>query len=306
MNLTHTSVGPRASERYATHLPSGEMAGAISRAAAEVRRTTRENVGAADRRGARKRPAANRKGSPTLRQAASIHASGNPLRERATDQSLPASEWGSARRRVQRAHRRYRADASWRPSRDSGVEAAGWRAASCRAARSNPGSRSRIAAIVSDTVSPGNATRPVEHFVQHAAERPDVRALVDRLPARLFGAHVGGRAENHAFARRRRRSPSATASTSRVPTRSPADALARPKSSTLTTPSGVILMFAGFRSRWTIPSRAPRRARRRSARDRAALRRGQRTALRNPFGQRLALDQFEHQRAARRRASSTP
>ena len=30
-------------------------------------------------------------------------------------------------------------------------------------------------------------------------------------------------------------------------------ALARPKSRTLTTPSGVILMFAGFRSRWTMP-----------------------------------------------------
>ena len=30
-------------------------------------------------------------------------------------------------------------------------------------------------------------------------------------------------------------------------------AFARPKSSTLTTPSGVILMLAGFRSRWTMP-----------------------------------------------------
>ena len=28
---------------------------------------------------------------------------------------------------------------------------------------------------------------------------------------------------------------------------------ASPKSSTLTTPSGVILMLAGFRSRWTMP-----------------------------------------------------
>ena len=31
------------------------------------------------------------------------------------------------------------------------------------------------------------------------------------------------------------------------------DAFARPKSSTLTMPSGVILMLAGFRSRWTMP-----------------------------------------------------
>ncbi len=34
---------------------------------------------------------------------------------------------------------------------------------------------------------------------------------------------------------------------------SPTTALARPKSRTFTEPSGVILMFAGLRSRWTIP-----------------------------------------------------
>ena len=34
---------------------------------------------------------------------------------------------------------------------------------------------------------------------------------------------------------------------------SPSTAFARPKSSTLTTPSGRILMFAGFRSRWMMP-----------------------------------------------------
>ena len=39
----------------------------------------------------------------------------------------------------------------------------------------------------------------------------------------------------------------------RPPGPSPAHALARPKSRTLTVPSGVTLMFAGFRSRWTMP-----------------------------------------------------
>ena len=34
---------------------------------------------------------------------------------------------------------------------------------------------------------------------------------------------------------------------------SPTTTLARPKSGTFTLPSGVILMFAGLRSRWTIP-----------------------------------------------------
>ena len=39
-------------------------------------------------------------------------------------------------------------------------------------------------------VSPANARAAREHLVEHAAERPDVRPLVQRLPARLFRAHV--------------------------------------------------------------------------------------------------------------------
>src|SRR4030095_16728339 len=37
-----------------------------------------------------------------------------------------------------------------------------------------------------------------QHLVDDAPERPDVRALVDRLAARLLGAHVGSGAENDA------------------------------------------------------------------------------------------------------------
>ena len=61
------------------------------------------------------------------------------------------------------------------------------------------GSRSRIAAIVSETVSPAKRRPGRQHLVQHAAERPDVGPLVDRLPTCLLGTHVGGRARNHAF-----------------------------------------------------------------------------------------------------------
>ena len=43
----------------------------------------------------------------------------------------------------------------------------------------------------------GRASR--EHFIQHAAERPDVGALVDPLAACLFWTHVGGGAKNHAL-----------------------------------------------------------------------------------------------------------
>ena len=48
----------------------------------------------------------------------------------------------------------------------------------------------------------GGKRRPGrEHLVQDAGERPDVGTLVDRLAARLFGAHVGRRAHHDALAR---------------------------------------------------------------------------------------------------------
>ena len=59
--------------------------------------------------------------------------------------------------------------------------------ASSSGSPANSGSRSRIAAIVSDVVSPANGRRPDEHLVEHAPERPDIGPLVDRLaraPAR--------------------------------------------------------------------------------------------------------------------------
>ncbi len=44
-----------------------------------------------------------------------------------------------------------------------------------------------------------------EHLVQHGAEGPDVRTLVDDLPARLLGTHVRRGAENHPGVRHRGR-----------------------------------------------------------------------------------------------------
>ena len=49
---------------------------------------------------------------------------------------------------------------------------------------------------VSDIVSPPKGWAAGKHFIEDAAERPDVRALVDRLAARLLGAHVGRRSED--------------------------------------------------------------------------------------------------------------
>ena len=61
------------------------------------------------------------------------------------------------------------------------------------------GSCSRIAAIVSETLSPRNARRAVNISYNTAAERPDVGALVDRPPTCLLWAHVGGGAGNDPF-----------------------------------------------------------------------------------------------------------
>src|SRR5262245_9601384 len=44
-NLTHTSTTPRASDMYATHLPSGEIAGEKSFTGPLVSRTTRDTEG---------------------------------------------------------------------------------------------------------------------------------------------------------------------------------------------------------------------------------------------------------------------
>ena len=45
---------------------------------------------------------------------------------------------------------------------------------------------------------PPNACRPGEQLVQQTTKCPDVGALVDRQPARLFRTHVGGRSEDDA------------------------------------------------------------------------------------------------------------
>ena len=42
----------------------------------------------------------------------------------------------------------------------------------------------------------GKRASPGQHFVEHAAERPDVGACVERLSTRLLGTHVGGGAED--------------------------------------------------------------------------------------------------------------
>ena len=109
---------------------------------------------------------------------------------------------------------------------------------------------STVAKVSGDRVAP---ERPCarQHLVQHRAKGPDIRAPVGRVAAGLLRRHVRRRAQDHAHAcgpqrQRGRVGGSALGIGSSI-------AFARPKSSTFTTPSGVILMLAGFRSRWTTP-----------------------------------------------------
>ena len=74
-----------------------------------------------------------------------------------------------------------------RPSRGSGVSTRRMLGGVVAGSAGQSGSRSRIEAIVSEMVSPGNALAAGQHLVEHAAERPDVGALVDGLPRACSG-----------------------------------------------------------------------------------------------------------------------
>ena len=85
---------------------------------------------------------------------------------------------------------------------------------------------------VGDRVA-GERRQAGQHFVEHAAERPDVGPLVDRLAARLLGTHVRRGAEQsrpRVVAADRDVGDCATIGRGSPP----ASALASPKSSTLT------------------------------------------------------------------------
>ena len=90
-----------------------------------------------------------------------------------------------------------------------------------------------------------------QHLVEQAAECPDVGTLVDRKAARLLGAHVGGGADDApppptSVTPGVRVWPDGTDRRRRRISRGRSPALSRRR-------AGVILMFAGFRSRWTMP-----------------------------------------------------
>ena len=107
------------------------------------------------------------------------------------------------------------------------------------------------AARVSETVSPSNALRPASISYNTTPNAQMSALLSTDLPRACSG---------DMYAAVPITTPACVAAVVRVgecvrsgEERSPVSAFARPKSSTLTLPSGVIFTFAGFRSRCTIP-----------------------------------------------------
>ena len=112
-----------------------------------------------------------------------------------------------------------------------------------RGMRSQSGPRDILLAV-GRLSSEGRLSR--QHLEAHASERPDIRALVDEVTARLLRTHVRRGAQDE--------SVRPGAGSRRYPRRSIAAAdFARPKSRIFVVPSLAILMLDGFRSRCTIP-----------------------------------------------------
>ena len=77
----------------------------------------------------------------------------------------------------------------------------------CNGRRRGRGKRRKVGLALQDRCNrvrdrlPRECDAAGQHFVHHAAKRPDVSPLVDRFPARLFGTHIGRSPEHGALAR---------------------------------------------------------------------------------------------------------
>ena len=107
------------------------------------------------------------------------------------------------------------------------------------------GSLSRMAATMSEREAPVECRPAGQHLEQHAAKRPHVRSAIDLTPRACSGLMYGAVPIDRTGRGDKCRGLPDPASSS--------SDLARPKSSTFATPPEVILMLAGFRSRWMTP-----------------------------------------------------
>jgi len=97
----------------------------------------------------------------------------------------------------------------------------------------------------------GKGWLPCRHFVEHFAEGKDIRARIRRLSLQLLGGHVLEGADDHAALVSL--DCSCVIWVSALASGAGPDCMARPKSSNFA-PAFVSMTFAGFRSRWVMPS----------------------------------------------------
>ena len=126
------------------------------------------------------------------------------------------------------------------------------------------------------------------------------RACRPAFPRACSGRHVRGGAEDHAHPGHQRRARDrrrvARAAARRRRSRRRLSALASPKSSTFTVPSGRSLMLAGFRSRWTMPCSCAASSASAICRAIASRFIERNRALGDPLGERRPFDQLEDER----------
>ena len=190
--------------------------------------------------------------SQTPQRSPTPHPRGGALRDRRLDDAQHQTGASTLHRSPCGRRQPNRADVH-DPSRGSVAEVAGSRGDVSGGRALQSGSPRRTAASMSETSRP--RTRGAgQHLVEHAAERPDVGAPVDRFAARLLGAHVGGRAEDHAG-----RSPAGHVmvgdirQASRRPARFAFERFRQAEVEHLHGAVGTTLMLAGFKSRWMMP-----------------------------------------------------
>ena len=204
--------------------------------------------------------------------ARSARLGARPRDERPSASASPPSGSSRSSRASPMSRSRRLDDLSRRQRRSSRRRAGGVRGGR----RVQSGSRSSTPTMVSAIVSPQRTRDAGEHLVEHAAERPDVGALVDRLAARLLRAHVGRRAE-HVPARVDAAAASSAIATHRAPV--PASALAEAEVEHLHDAVGRDLDVGGLQvavddALLVRALRAPRRSGARSARASAQRRVG--------------------------------
>ena len=196
MNLTRTSCRPLASDKYATHFPSGEMAVNSARRTARQTHDPREHRWHCARVGGAW-PLVIHEARARLTATTATSDIGD---KRPSQMPAGAGDWGSRRRericslergrQFRCAHPRCREVDEADFSRGSGAASRARRGGVRAGSAFQSGSRSSVAAMQIRRRAASEHWRAREHFVDDTPEAPDVGPFVDDIAARLFRTHV--------------------------------------------------------------------------------------------------------------------